>query len=282
MRRREESPERSATRLFSGLQLALKAWRARGAVTHCYFVRKPPDVRLRFEYSSPEAACELVSWLDARRRDGTISSFTRAGYEPEVALLGGPELLPHVHRYFDADTRAFMEFAKHHGTPILSAPRERSGSAAAEPRPGEARLSAAVLSLAVLNDLFRRAVDGPEEVWDCWWNLASLHGHAAPGDESTLPTIAIDALLGRVPSPDERLLKAYRRANVAFARALRELGARGQLVFGRRSVLPFLALFHWNRYGLSLEARAPLLSAMKRAWDPGRRFHGRLDAPRGP
>ena len=47
LRRRKADPVASARTLFSELRVALKGWRASGAVPHCYFVRKAPDVRRR-------------------------------------------------------------------------------------------------------------------------------------------------------------------------------------------------------------------------------------------
>ncbi|HET9933566.1 MAG TPA: thiopeptide-type bacteriocin biosynthesis protein [Polyangiaceae bacterium] len=266
LRRRHGDPVASAAALFGELRVAVKAWRASGAVQRCYFVRKPPDVRLRLEFSSVEAEIEIVRWLDARR-GRSITSWTRACYEPEAALLGGAHLLDHVHAYFDVDTTAFMDFWRPFGDASLGpCADERAG------------LSALALSLSVLNDLFVRAVDGREEVWDVWWNLASLHGGATPSHEPSATPVKIDDLLGRVPAYDERILKRYRRANTSLANAMRRLGARGKLLFGRRSVLPFVALFHWNRYGFALEERARVFSAMMSAWDPGRQFHGRFEA----
>lgn len=266
LRRRKADPVASARTLFSELRVALKGWRASGAVPHCYFVRKAPDVRLRFELSSADAGRAVEQWLDSRRSD-SITSWTRACYEPETALLGGPDLLRHVHAYFDADTRAFMEFWKHDG-----ATEQRRA-----PNAQRSALSALALSLSVLNDLFARALDSREEIWDVWWNLASLHGDPPPPRTGRTTAVQISDLLGRVTLADERILRAYRRANVALATEMLRLNARGKLLYGRRSVLPYVALFHWNRYGFTLDERARVFSAMMSAWDPGLGFRGRFD-----
>ncbi len=266
LRRRKADPVASARALFAELRVALKAWRTSGAVEHCYFVRKAPDVRLRFELTSDEAERTVEQWLDSRRSD-SITSWARACYEPETALLGGPEMLSHVHAYFDADTRAFMEFWKQDG-----ATEQRRA-----PTAQRSALSPLALSLSVLNDLFARALDSREEIWDVWWNLAALHGDPPPPRMGTTTPVQISDLIGRVTLANERILRAYRRANVAFASEMLRLDARGKLLYGRRSVLPYIALFHWNRYGFTLDERARVFSAMMSAWDPGLRFRGRFD-----
>lgn len=271
LRRHKGDVTASARALFAELRMALKAWRASGAVPHCYFVRKAPDVRLRFELCSSAAAEEVVHWLGARRSD-SITNWTRACYEPEVALLGGPDLLSSVHAHFDADTRAFIEvWTRSH----VAAQASASGA----PR---SALTPLALSLSVLNDLFVRALDSREEIWDVWWNLASLHGEPPPPQRGATTPIQIDDLLGRVTLEDERVLRTYRKANITLASEMQRLGARGKLLYGRRSVLPYVALFHWNRYGFTPLERARVFSAMMSAWDPGLRFRGRFEASEAP
>lgn len=254
LRRRNGDGMPSALALFGELQTALRGWRSSGDVRGFFFMRKPPGLRLRFALGRPRARVRLIAALDALRAAGIITRWTPARYEPETQLLGGTQLLPLVHAHFDADSRACMRYLRTE-QPSLTAP---------------------VLSLALLNDLFSRVLQADEEVWDVWCNLATLHQSQPASGPATTPAIQLADLSPRVAPAERRLLATYARANQALARGMNRLADRGALPHGRRSILPFIALFHWNRYGITLEQRSTLYGAMTRAFDPGGAMRGRL------
>jgi thiopeptide-type bacteriocin biosynthesis protein len=239
--------------LFAKLGAELPAWRRSGDVLGFYYMRKPPGLRLRFQLGRPRGERRIVSLLDALRAERTVQSWVRATYEPEVFMLGGPEMLPLVHAYFDADSAACMAVYQLRDNAVTPA----------------------VLSLAVLGDLFERVLEGPEEVWDVWCNLAALHGMEPAAGEATTPPLDLAALAPLVSARERPILRRYASANRILARGMHRLAARGELRYGLRSILPFIAVFHWNRYALSLEQRTRIFSAMTRALDPRQGMRGR-------
>jgi thiopeptide-type bacteriocin biosynthesis protein len=211
-----------------------------------FFMRKPPGLRLRFDLGDGATAAEgaIVDYLNGV--DGV--RWFPSCYEPETFQFGGPQAMEVVHRHAYADALAWWDW---------------------EQRPPETKpLGSTVLSLCVLNDLFARVVEGdPDEVWDVWCHVASLHG-SSPSNDGAIPRIRIEHLSERASEPERRVLRSYARANRSFARAFERLHAGGKLLHARRLVLPYVALFHWNRYGFALDERQRMYGAMTAAWSP--------------
>jgi thiopeptide-type bacteriocin biosynthesis protein len=252
--KRDRAGVARARPLFDALAEALADWRRERHLTSFYFVRKPPDVRLRFGGVAPEPLGEaLPALLDRLVARGAIARWVPAHYEPEVQLFGGPAMLPRVHAFFHVDSLAWMARAR----------LEKS-----------AHCSESVLSLAVLNDLFFACLEGSEEVWDVWCNLARLHRVDSHTAEPPCGVPRIAGLAPLMSPPERRILGRYARASRTLARALQTLAARGRLSCGRRGILPFIALFHWNRFGFSMAQRTRMLAAMTAALDPRARLRG--------
>lgn len=213
-----------------------------------WFLRKDPGLRLRIR----DLDLDLVRPALARLQDaGMISAWFPGIYEPEVHQFGGPEAMHAVHAYFDADTAALVRLA-------TSSNR---------------RLASTVLTLAVLNDLFERAVLVHEEVWDVWCNLQAMYrGHGRPRPE--VPALGL-AGLRRLAGPDEHaIIELYAVANRELAAAFDRLWRRGALTCGRRAILPYVAAFLWNRHGVDIERMATLSDTMAAAWNPKRNLRG--------
>lgn len=214
-----------------------------------FAVRKPPDLRLRLRGMRP---LELVEdWghcLRELQRAGLVAHWSQVPYEPEAARFGGAGVMEAAHRWFETDSLAWLRWE-----PLAA----RQGC----------RLAREVLSLAVLNGLFGAVVDDGAEAWDVWRRLAELHGLTP---EPGKPVHAVTpAGLREAASPAEaELLAAYESAGDELAAGLSELAQRGELRRGRRSLLADLALFHWNRFGLSVESRARLVTAMLAVLEP--------------
>jgi len=210
-------------------------------------MRKPPGLRLRLRAAGQ-------GYVELRGRLGDICDELRARalcgrnflscYEPETFQFGGPHAMEIVHRYFSADTRAWCAHAK-----LLLR--------------GRALLGAEVLSLAVLNDLFHRTLRGSEdEVWDTWCNLSLVHGRHPQLSDRPLRAPSIEELVLAASPPERRLLRFYEAQNLQFARRLWRAHERGQLLYRMRLILPFVALFHWNRYALVSEQRELICDSM--------------------
>lgn len=223
-------------------------------------MRKDPGLRLRFGAAAlpAELRARLERLLETLIEEGFVTRGFFSVYEPEVHFLGGPACLELVHRYFDADTRAWMEWEAAHETT----------------RPP---FASAVLTLGVLTDLLRRCVGAQEEIWDVWCNIARVYGPP----EAPLDAPAIDlAGLGRVGGARAALLvERYAAANAAFAEGLEEIWRSGQLMVGRRALLPTIAAFLWNRHRVKAQTIARLAQAMTVAHDPRRGLVGAAPDP---
>jgi thiopeptide-type bacteriocin biosynthesis protein len=226
--------------LFERLLSTLGELRRSGRLGGFFFARKAPGLRLRFAVDA-EGRAAVAACLDGV---SAVSGWYPSAYEPEPFKVGGPAALPHVHRWFEADSRAWWSW---------------------ESRRAALPFSAAVLSLAVLNDLFARFCEGPEETWDLWCRVAALHGQAPEG-RAGVPAVQPADLSPRLTAPQRRILTAQSAANERLARAFERLHRAGKLLFGRRLVLPHLALAHFNRQGFALADRLPLITAMTGAF----------------
>lgn len=230
------------------LAAARDALREHG-VALLWFLRKPPGLRLRIGGAlQPDAAVALDRVLDAAREAGCVAAWFYSAYEPETHNFGGPGATEAVHRYFDADTRLYVE-------------RERLFAE------GRIRLTSGVFCLAILSDLFVRTTGDDSEVWDVWRNLEHIYRNvvAAPLD---LPRIDLRQLRGLVDAEEAALLSEYAKAHGDLAGELDALWRRGALLWGRRAILPPVAAFLWNRHAVPAPTIAGTVRAMAREWSP--------------
>jgi thiopeptide-type bacteriocin biosynthesis protein len=238
-------------RVFAEVFALVGDLRRDGPLTHFFFMRKPPGLRLRFalrgDVDAPARAIEGT--LDGLRARRLLRRWLPVVYEPETYKFGGPEAMQAAHFYFDADTRAWWRWER-----IRHANR--------------ASLDARLLSMTVLNDLFIQCLEGPEEVWDVWCRLAALHGATEAGRVHRAPAWRIADLLDRVSPGERAVLRRYSSAHAALARRFASIRSRGRLLFGFRLVLPHAAIYHWNRYGFAPAERAEIYTEMQEAWSP--------------
>jgi thiopeptide-type bacteriocin biosynthesis protein len=238
----------------------LPAWRQEHGLGCFFFMRKPPDLRLRFAGPDPASRLwpELKRMLRLLRELGAVERFGCSQYEPENRLFGGAAAMRLVHRHFDCDSSAWVELDR------LS----QAGCRTA--------LSIDTMPMGVLNDLFLRVLGDRFEVWDVWRNLAMLTNAPDTGESETgQPGIYVLASLLPALRPQEAtILKRYERANQALSRGLRRLDQTGRLDAGLRGILPFVAMFHLHRHGYGRDRQAALAQAMSNAWNPRHGFHG--------
>jgi thiopeptide-type bacteriocin biosynthesis protein len=250
LNRRDGDAIPAALALFDCLREQLPKWRSKGIVTHFFFVRKPPDARLRFlcpEGGAP-VACELEHSLKQLQRQGFVQDFFRSCYEPEQARFGGAEAMRLVHDYFDADTSEWLLLQQ------IGAAKRRS-------------FSAATLVTSVFNHLFALVVADPAEVWDIWCQCwESTRGESVQADKGCLDlNFASIEALRPLASPEEiGILGAYEAANLALAAGLTQLWHDGKLQRGVRGVLASVAMFGFNRHGLDESVQSNLFSAIRR------------------
>jgi thiopeptide-type bacteriocin biosynthesis protein len=203
---------------------------------------------------------QLETILLELQHDGLVKHFFQSVYEPEVLQFGGPEAMALVHQYFENDSLAWI---------ALDLLEE-----------GNARTIATdTVVLAVMNDLFLRTLYCSAEVWDAWCNLAksipSSQTDTPPGTEILL----IESILPSACAGEERILRNYLEANQQLATGLQQTWNEGKLLCGMRALLPFIAMFHFNRHGLDAVRQLAIASAMQQAWNPKEGLRGAEVSP---
>ena len=98
----------NARELFALLEPELQHLRDAGALTQFFFMRKAPDIRLRFRGDPAALTGPLTRIFETARDCGHIERFFPSIYEPETRRFGGPAAMELVHAYFDAGTRAWL------------------------------------------------------------------------------------------------------------------------------------------------------------------------------
>jgi thiopeptide-type bacteriocin biosynthesis protein len=240
---------------WSSLNTAVEEWRAAGRFDGCFFVRKEPGLRLRFwgDNLPEKLEPELLVWLRSAEQHDMIRSFRLTVYEPEQHLFG----MALAHRQFDHDARLALKYES-------------------LPEAERTRVPAHLLSLAVLNDLFNRAVDDQGEVWDVWQRLREAR------DVLPLPEPATDSQLVGAQSIAEQassfmdvlphsirsLLIESRVVNEDIATSLRAVSSGGRLRIGLRSWLMAVSIFGWNRLGLDPDQQILLIGWMLQLYNP--------------
>jgi thiopeptide-type bacteriocin biosynthesis protein len=227
----------------------LEAWRTEKRLDQCFFMRKSPGLRLRFAGPDLIGRLEpiLVDWLEAAEQRNLIRSFRFATYEPEVFRFGGPVGMDIAHDQFDRDSRLVIRYEALREAGTVDLPREQ-------------------LSLALVHDLFVRFAEDRSELWDIWQRVWHAHGcpQLPPAEEITVP--ALQSLVGAAAS----LGQAGLANNAHIASRVRAADTARRLECGPRAWLTEVCTFHWNRLGLSLQHRTPLMSAMLQLLDPHR------------
>ena len=232
---------------WPALQAALAQWRAAGRYEQSFFVRKPPGLRLRFAGDDLGGRLEpvLLPWLTAAEGRNDLRSFRFSVYEPEEARFGGAVGMAIAHDAFDRDSSDAVLYE--------SLPDDARG--------GVGRLA---LSIAVTSDLLGRTLEDRAEVWDVWHRLGRRIGVESSSPASQIMTPAeIEALAtGAVPEMAaldgglRELVEQRIDHSAAVAKAVVAARDAGRLEVGLRSWLCALIVFHWNRFGVTLELDA--------------------------
>jgi|GEM_PF-2259521 len=221
-----------------------------------FMTRKPPGLRIRVAGPKVDLLTgPFEEILDELRREGAVVGWFIVPYEPERFRFGNQRLLDITHEWFEADSLAWLRWE-----PL-------------ELRHGN-KISREVLSLAILDDLFFNVLRDEAEVWDVWCRVALEHDLPLDTPARPVPAIVI-ANVKQLANPVEReILDSYERANRTFGKGIETAARQGELVVGPRQLLATLTLFHWNRYGLSLEARRRIIGPLLRGLDPQRSMSG--------
>ncbi len=237
----------SARILFSRLDSLVSQSRCDGWLGGFFFMRKPPDIRLRFLMVAhfQQALKELSEQMLALQRQGSINQFFFSNYQPENNRFGGLEAMKHIHQYFDADTCIWLEIDR------LCQQEQRV-------TPAEIFLP------IVFHDLFNRVLRNDVSVLQTWYKLGALIP-ALP--KAAIPFIhepfSIEILCSRlaVEAKEADILYRYTKANNTLAEALVYLYRTNQLTCDLLDILVAVAMFNFNRYGFSGEHSGVLIKA---------------------
>ncbi|HEY9476069.1 MAG TPA: thiopeptide-type bacteriocin biosynthesis protein [Mycobacteriales bacterium] len=222
---------------------------ARSAVVGWWFLRKHPCWRIRL-HGADTAAVAAV--LDELTLAGVLTRWWPTIYEPETTAFGGPTGVHAAHDLFCADSRGVIDYARQNA-PALGR-RE--------------------LSLLLISALQRAAGLDWFECGDVFDRVARLR--PGPSDAARVDELAMKMrpLLAVPTRADSPLFAPGGPVDfampwlAAFEKAGRQLGdaARGgQLDRGVRAVLTHIAIFHWNRFGMSATTQGILARAASTA-----------------
>ncbi|WP_347587269.1 thiopeptide-type bacteriocin biosynthesis protein [Acrocarpospora sp. B8E8] len=244
----------AATQLGTRLDLLLDG----GAVSGWWFLRKHPCWRLRLRDADITAVDQM---LDELTTAGILAGWRPTIYEPEIAAFGGPAAMQTAHDLFCADSRSVLNYVR-------------------QDAPGLGRRE---LSLLLINGLMGAAGLDAFERGDVFARVARLRpaldaAHVARAEElagkvrillavplqpSSTPSSALFAPGGPVAFATP-WLAAFQSAGHWFG----EAAAVGRLERGVRAILTHVAIFHWNRIGLSAATQAVLARAARAALLP--------------
>jgi thiopeptide-type bacteriocin biosynthesis protein len=229
---------------WSALAAASAGWRAEGRYDQFFFVRKPPGLRLRFGGDDVHRRLEpvLLPWLTDAERRNDLRAFRFSVYEPEEARFGGPVGMALAHDAFDRDSCDAVQYEA-----LSDDSREAVGRVA--------------LSIAITNHLLGFALGDRAEMWDVWHRLSERLGEVdGTPSGGRLPEAHVEHVVaGDVLDPARlsddlgRLVEHRLDHNVRLARSIVAARDAGRLAVGLRAWLAALTIFHWNRFGVTLE-----------------------------
>jgi len=241
----------AARAVFDEIGPLVEQWRAASELKWFFFMRKPPDIRLRFRVpTSHDIRPELDGAIARLQREDRVATFFYSSYEPETERFGGPAGMRSVHAYFDLDTRAWLRLD-------------------ALERQERRRLAPDQLLPALVHDLFLRGANGRDRLLAASWrSLASqIATPTAPSRPAMAPATldALSAIVGQGTEHD--CIACFAQANAELAGELGELARQDRLSRSISDVLATVALFSFHRHGFPGERSAPLVTAAMAALD---------------
>ena len=238
----------SARAMFHELAAFLDRWRLENRLHWWFFMRKPPDVRLRFMLSPDDgdAAGGLESAFRALRDSGRIAGYFPGQYAPEENRFGGSASIALVHASFDVDSTLWL---------VLDELDER----------GQRLVTPEVLLPARLHHLFLCCC-GAERAIEGWRGLARLirqGGITITPCRPRLPGALNTLALGEELAASESLaLRTYARSNELFSRELLALESRTVVEQPVADIAATVALFSLNRHGFPGERSARMTAGV--------------------
>ncbi|WP_049794855.1 thiopeptide-type bacteriocin biosynthesis protein [Micromonospora aurantiaca (nom. illeg.)] len=212
-----------------------------------WFLRKHPYWRFRIRAAHHGAVRALLDDLTA---DGVTAGWKPGIYEPETAAFGGDTSTAIVHELFCADSRAVLNYTRHHA-PLIGR-RE--------------------LSVLLIRTLQHHAGLDWYEAADMFDQVAQMRPVPAAADATRIdrlaaqmrPLLALPANARTAMfTPGGPLSDAsgWQAAFAAAGQQLADATHAGRLRRGIRAVLAQIVIFHWNRLDLPAHAQGILAHA---------------------
>lgn len=240
-------------------------WLDSGLLDAFFYLHKPPGIRWRFlPAPGAELGQQLTDLMDRVVDDHGGAAWSRGVYSPEVHLFGGIAGMELAHRFFTADSEAWLTYYR--------------GRVA-----GRIRLSVAEFSAVLLDQCFRTAGLDRWERWDVWLRLARVDRLDADDDaiaaidarqlciaaEAIAACFADDIGLAYADAHDAgECVRTYRARLAPLAPDIDRLQREGGLVIHLREAVPHWVAFHWNRAGFGLEQQRRLAGVIARILNP--------------
>jgi thiopeptide-type bacteriocin biosynthesis protein len=239
----------SARALFARLEPLVTQWRSNDLLRWFFFMRKPPDVRVRFFtiVDRQQAIAQISELMYTLERENFINQFFFSDYEPESDRFGGLEAMKCVHQHFDADTSIWLILDHLDRHKLSTIPKD-------------------LLLPTVLHDLFSRALSSKISILAAWHSLRAL---IPTLPEATIPTIELLSLetlseSQTVVGQEADVLQKYATANDILAKELVNLQHRGQLTEDLADILAAVAMFNFHRHGFDWHRSGKLIEAIIR------------------
>ncbi|MEH2137576.1 thiopeptide-type bacteriocin biosynthesis protein [Nostoc sp.] len=239
----------SARALFARLEPLVTDWRSNDLLRWFFFMRKPPDVRVRFftTVDRQQAIAQISELMYILERENFINLFFFSDYQPESDRFGGLEAMKFVHQHFDADTSVWLILDHLDRQKLSVIPKD-------------------LLLPTVLHDLFSRALSDRVSILATWQSLRAL---IPTSPEATIPTVELLSLKTLSESrtlarQEADVLQKYAIANDMLAKELVNLQHLGQLTQDLADILAAVAMFNFHRHGFDWHRSGKLIEAIIR------------------
>ncbi|AVH67315.1 hypothetical protein CDG77_17635 [Nostoc sp. 'Peltigera membranacea cyanobiont' 213] len=239
----------SARALFARLEPLVADWRSNDLLRWFFFMRKPPDVRVRFftRVDRQQAIAQISELMYTLERENFINQFFFSDYQPESDRFGGLEAMKYVHQHFDADTSIWLILDHLDRHKLSAIPKD-------------------LLLPTVLHDLFSRALSDRVSILAAWHSLRAL---IPTPPEATIPTVELLSLKTLSESrtlarQEADVLQKYATANDMLAKELVNLQHLGQLTQDLADILAAVAMFNFHRHGFDWHRSGKLIEAIIR------------------
>lgn len=253
------SPARDAWEIQNRILTVLSELSEQGMLAF-FFIREPTHF-IAYVSSAGSSPGRILTELNRLQEDGRVSLTKLHRSEPRALEVGSSTLSAALVGFYQADSIGWWR-------------------AESLRRMGQARVSAPLLSLTVLNDLFFAVLGAAEEVWDVWCRVAWTHllsrqrasMFSSKDENPPQSVVMLNSLARHLVGPEHDAVLAFESANRTLAMRLESIIKGGFPIRRRTQLLPSLANSHFSRHALSDSDQCQVQNVMLRMLDPARGF----------